>query len=453
MGQFSEQIPVEAGVWVNGNESGNQLRLRIIDATGESHVSPWSRLDFVGWREVRETIDGWSHWSGNDDGLIDLPLDRLVVEIRKEVGGAAVGKLQVDDWRLQLPGGGEVLAEDFEIELAAERLRILGGVETTFVVGEGVGPDLTQPVPYVMARREAVDVSFEALHEPFSDTPAIVSFESMSTDAPIEDLAQGYRGISDTHEDRILVVGEGAAGLPRQTDGLTSDGVLAWVRRSPAQEWQRLALAEGTFISDGFNGLLTTPAPLKAVAFQRSDSQVAVLACSGSSAGLRLYAPGTISVRWQGMAVPFTQDGDWIVLGMLPFLDEDDDTLPDVWENEIFDDLSRDGAGDEDDDLSLNHGEYIWGTRPDDHDSRAWLRVRQAGEQLELSWDVRAAEGPGYAGLTRHCMLESSQLPGPGAWEPVDEDAESAVVVSGEREVQIPRSNQAEFFRLRVWLR
>lgn len=52
------------------------------------------------------------------------------------------------------------------------RLHMLGVSGTTIVSGEGLGPDLTVPVPFVMARREGLSARFVALYEPFIAKPA-----------------------------------------------------------------------------------------------------------------------------------------------------------------------------------------------------------------------------------------------------------------------------------------
>jgi hypothetical protein len=56
------------------------------------------------------------------------------------------------------------------------RLYMLSAPETRVVSGEGLGPDLRFPVPFVMARREAAQTRFSALYEPYSNSPAITSF-------------------------------------------------------------------------------------------------------------------------------------------------------------------------------------------------------------------------------------------------------------------------------------
>ncbi|MBW2523805.1 MAG: alginate lyase family protein, partial [Deltaproteobacteria bacterium] len=120
-----------------------------VEATGESHVTDSATLDFSDWQEAAFDVDGsWSHWGGNDDGVIDLPLDSLALQLDHETGGAAVGDVYVDDWRLTFPSSGEVVVEDYERLVAQELVWVKGATDTTYVVGEGIGPDLTMPVPY-----------------------------------------------------------------------------------------------------------------------------------------------------------------------------------------------------------------------------------------------------------------------------------------------------------------
>jgi hypothetical protein len=51
---------------------------------------------------------------------------------------------------------------------------------TQVIQGSGLGPDLQQPVPYVMARRKAQATAFVTLLEPFENAPVIQKFERQS---------------------------------------------------------------------------------------------------------------------------------------------------------------------------------------------------------------------------------------------------------------------------------
>lgn len=69
-------------------------------------------------------------------------------------------------------GDGEVLtAADFEIPVRSLRLWVLPEGNTTVMTGEGLGPDLTLPAPYVLARRRAVGTRFVTLLEPYDARP------------------------------------------------------------------------------------------------------------------------------------------------------------------------------------------------------------------------------------------------------------------------------------------
>lgn len=75
MAAHSSEAPSAISAWVFGSHSLNTVRLSIVDATGESHVSSDAPLDFDGCTQVAHDVDAtWSHWCGNDDGIIDLPL-------------------------------------------------------------------------------------------------------------------------------------------------------------------------------------------------------------------------------------------------------------------------------------------------------------------------------------------------------------------------------------------
>ncbi len=74
---------------------------------------------------------------------------------------------------------GAVVSDEWQADFLNEgsklRLRMLGFAGTTVVTGDGLGPDLRVPVPFVMARRKGTDARFVAVHEPFTKAPTIVN--------------------------------------------------------------------------------------------------------------------------------------------------------------------------------------------------------------------------------------------------------------------------------------
>jgi hypothetical protein len=82
-------------VWVRGNESGDLLRCRFHDATGQTFQPDMARLDWSGWRPLRIEFrphPGTSHWGGADDGTPHLPLTwealLLVDSARRQQSGS-----------------------------------------------------------------------------------------------------------------------------------------------------------------------------------------------------------------------------------------------------------------------------------------------------------------------------------------------------------------------------
>lgn len=327
MGDYAEEAPTHIAVWVYGDGSGNSTRLRIVDATGESHVSAPTTLDFTGWQEVSLDVDdSWSHWSGNDDGVIDLPLSNLVFQLdHEEPGGAASGAVYLDDWRLTLPTAGQVTVEDYERLVAKELLWVDGRADTTFVVGNGIGPDLSVPVPYVMVRRSAANATFDALHVPHGEEgPQVTDFSVLESDAPAADRASGYRvgGTSPAsggaYVDVLMLVGSGAGSTERSFGAHSMDGVFGYVRLRADDTLAALVLGEGAEVSDASRALFTAPSALAKVAFRLAPGSVEILAADGELEDSRLLAPDTETVTYRGDDVPFTQDGDYILFGAIP---------------------------------------------------------------------------------------------------------------------------------------
>jgi len=325
LSELTEEAPTHLAVWVFGDSSGNSYRLRIVDGSGESHVTATASLDFDGWQEVSLDVDdSWSAWGGDENGVIDLPLDNLVFQLNHEASGSLTGAIYLDDWRLTFPTAGEVVVEDYERLVPNELVWIAGQADTTFVVGEGIGPDLTEPVPYVMARRNGQAATFDALHVPHgADGPGISLFSTLAADAPAGDGAAGYQigGATengDLFTDVLLLVGSGAAGTDRTFGGTHgTDGIFAWARSDGDGALTRLSLADGSHLSDEARDLYRAPQSLTAVAFAITPPTVEILAADGEIADSRLLAPATDQVTYQGTDVSFTQDGDYVVFGSL----------------------------------------------------------------------------------------------------------------------------------------
>ena len=60
------------------------------------------------------------------------------------------------------------------------RLEMLGAPDSRIVTGEGLGPDLRVPVPFVMVRREGHSARFATLYLPYTDAPTVKEFHAIS---------------------------------------------------------------------------------------------------------------------------------------------------------------------------------------------------------------------------------------------------------------------------------
>jgi polysaccharide biosynthesis protein PslG len=74
--QAIEGQPLAFGLWVYGDGSGNHLRCRLADATGQTFQPDGGQLDWRGWRYVRFPLNASlsGHWGGENDGVIHYPL-------------------------------------------------------------------------------------------------------------------------------------------------------------------------------------------------------------------------------------------------------------------------------------------------------------------------------------------------------------------------------------------
>jgi hypothetical protein len=173
-----ESKPQALSMMVRGDGSGHRLTLRFYDATDERFAVLVGPLDWTGWKEVIvRDPEKWSHYLGNNDGVLDLPIRQISVQVDFVAGGPAEGAIAVDDMTLHYEGGAAVNAVDFEVPRRNLRVWMAGVEGTTLVTGEGLGPDLTVPVPFVMARRQGGGAQFAALLEPYTDQPGVTLFE------------------------------------------------------------------------------------------------------------------------------------------------------------------------------------------------------------------------------------------------------------------------------------
>ncbi len=170
-------MPVSLSAWVMGDGSGNKLSLRINDASDERWVVVVGPVNWTGWRRVEVSgLEKWTHYLGDDNGVFDAPARTIHVDLGSVSGAPPSGVLYIDDITLTFADGSTYLAADFEVPYRSLRVTMLPEAGTTVVTGEGLGPDLTKPVPYVLARRKAGSARFVALLEPFGNAAVVSRF-------------------------------------------------------------------------------------------------------------------------------------------------------------------------------------------------------------------------------------------------------------------------------------
>ncbi|MBS1825354.1 MAG: heparinase II/III family protein [Acidobacteria bacterium] len=207
-----EKTPEGLRLMVYGDGSGHRLALRINDATDERFVATVGVVNWTGWKQVEvKGIGTWQHYLGNNDGVVDLPIRTVGVEWTQVAGGSPRGAIYVDDFAVLYPDQEAALAADYELAGRSLRVWMLGEEGTTVVAGKGLGPNLLQPVPYVMARRKAVSAQYVGLLEPYRTNPWISEFRK-DGDGWITVRGEGF-------SDRFRFSGEGVEGYERVTLG------------------------------------------------------------------------------------------------------------------------------------------------------------------------------------------------------------------------------------------
>jgi len=286
------EVPARLSLRVYGDGSGHKLALRLYDVTDERFVFTVGPINWTGWRQIEARDPArWSHYLGNNDGILDLPVKTVCLEVTSVSGGPAQGALYVDDVRLEHPGAGEFRVADFERLLRNLRVWMLGETATTVVAGNGLGPDLLKPVPFVMARRRGTETRFVTLLEPHGEAAGVTSFRG-SPDDGLEISAAQF-------DDRL---------------SCDAGGVLRYVRRVEGA-LRRLALAGAARLEQGEQVLLEQGLPgTVQVDFRAQQALVEVVTAEPLQAPLRVLAPGAQTVTVNGTPVAFRREGDYCVI-------------------------------------------------------------------------------------------------------------------------------------------
>lgn len=199
-----ETQPRGLSMMIHGDGSRHRLTLRFYDATDERFQILVGPLDWTGWKEVTvRDPEKWSHYLGNNDGVLDLPIRQFSVQIDYVAGGPTAGSIAVDDIRVHYEDT-TLTAVDFEIPQRNMRVWMAGVEGAVLITGEGLGPDLTVPVPFVLARREGPSAQFAALLEPYTDSPRVRHFVAgpggefaVETDAFLDSFRLTREGVRD----------------------------------------------------------------------------------------------------------------------------------------------------------------------------------------------------------------------------------------------------------------
>ncbi|MGB0384478.1 MAG: alginate lyase family protein [Ardenticatenaceae bacterium] len=317
--QAVDEVPETLRLVLYGDGSGHNLTVRVYDSTDERFILELGAIDWTGWRIITPTnIISWSHNSGNEDGIFDLPVSKVAVLLDHNDGSPAVGTLYVDDITLIYPTAGEMLLENFDVEPRGMHLRMLGEPDTTIVTGNGLGPDRQQPVPFAMARRHEQETTFTALLEPISATSVITSFTALPTDASASDEATTLALTGDGFEDKLLAIAMADDASSRRTftfGDAACDGVLCLVRRDHDGDLLRLILADGTTLEDADITLIESNTRLAGlqVDYSAEGTHLALTSNAPLTNTLRIFAPTVTTVTLNGIESPFNRDGDYVL--------------------------------------------------------------------------------------------------------------------------------------------
>ena len=309
-----DEVPDAVSMQIFGDGNGHELTLRIMDATDERFTKSIGPVDWTGWQSLRvDNIADWSHYLGNDDGLIDTPISKVVIQLNSATTGSLTGNIYVDEIIIEYPQSEDSLVENFDRPHQALTWQVLGAPDTRLVVGEGLGPKLPETVPFAMTRRTATNTEFVSILEPHGVLRTVENFSRLAVSADASDKASAFLIESADWSDFLMLVGAGDGGVSRTADGWTSDGTLAYARKNTDGDMKIAALATASSLSDPIRNLLSSTAPLDEIRIDYSDTTLLILGELGT-ATVRIYAPTANQASLNDAPVDYLRDGDYIVI-------------------------------------------------------------------------------------------------------------------------------------------
>jgi N-acetylmuramoyl-L-alanine amidase len=120
------QLPATAtlGLWVYGDNSGNQVRLCVRDSDSDLFVSSYVTINFTGWQKLtwRVGVDPTTKWAGSGDGAVTGPnLKFDSIHIKKGTSSPASGHLYFDELSY-FTGGTAVAAVTYDAGAGGTKL-------------------------------------------------------------------------------------------------------------------------------------------------------------------------------------------------------------------------------------------------------------------------------------------------------------------------------------------
>jgi len=291
-----------------------------------------------GWERIHSIAlhsSGWNHTPAADT---DLVLDTMVFAQALVTGvrrrQAWQGERYVYTWEVDLaePDGAELAVDvaaaapdGLDVEVEPGRLVLAPRETATARVLARLPPavlDRGVYLPYEVAflvtagsAREGPAVAFDVLHEPHGlDGVRVDGFQRLAVDGEEGDAATAWAVSGEGISDHVLVVGRPDAEAARAFGGHVTDARVLWLRRTDGA-LARLSLAQGGRVSGPEGALVEAPARLGSLALAVAGSTAELLDVDGELEGVRLLLPDVTEVRREGRDVPFTRDGQYVVLG------------------------------------------------------------------------------------------------------------------------------------------
>ena len=176
-----DEMPKSLELWVKGDNSENELKIRLYDAYNERFLANAGIINWSGWKKIKINSSLWTSQANNSiedaagkNGIMEFPIRSAGIQIR--YSSRSSGAISVDELIVHYNDGKSRVVQSFDDRLIGTRVTANGFDGATLIMGNGVNDDDDNAntadidVPFALLRVEAKDAHFISVHEAYNET-------------------------------------------------------------------------------------------------------------------------------------------------------------------------------------------------------------------------------------------------------------------------------------------